>query len=127
MGAPSYIHPEPRTVVVEQFISMCDLNIEEKLSDCPSAESGIGRDVFSTNLEGREAAAKEISVRTASAMTSYNNQYLRRLMRSGNLEGIKLGQTWLIILDTLTEYLIGMNENEDQRCGPRKLERATDS
>ena len=35
---------------------------------------------------------KHISVQAAAELTGYNIQYLRRLLRYGKLEGIKIGQ-----------------------------------
>ena len=32
----------------------------------------------------------------AAEYSGYNEQYLRRLLRAGRLEGIKIGQVWLI-------------------------------
>jgi excisionase family DNA binding protein len=39
-----------------------------------------------------------ITVKTASEITGYNAQYLRRLLRARRLEAIKIGQVWLINL-----------------------------
>ena len=37
-----------------------------------------------------------ITVQAVSDATGYNIQYLRRLLRSGALKGVKIGQMWLI-------------------------------
>ena len=37
-----------------------------------------------------------ISVQVAASYSGYSTQYLRRLLRTGKLEGVKIGQTWLI-------------------------------
>ncbi|MGD9092809.1 MAG: hypothetical protein PVF74_08160 [Anaerolineales bacterium] len=37
-----------------------------------------------------------ITVKTAAKITGYNVQYLRSLLRAQRLEGIKIGQIWLI-------------------------------
>ena len=60
-----------------------------------------------------------ITVDTAAEITGYNIQYLRRLLRSGKLEGIKIGQIWLIELESLEMYLIHIESSSDRRCGPR--------
>jgi hypothetical protein len=39
---------------------------------------------------------QHIMVQAAAEATGYNIQYLRRLLRSGKLEGIKIGQMLLI-------------------------------
>ena len=60
-----------------------------------------------------------ITVQTAAELTGYNAQYLRRLMRSGTLEGLKIGQTWLIEWNSLAEHVIHGKRKIDHRCGPR--------
>ena len=62
---------------------------------------------------------KHISVQAASDVTGYNIQYLRRMLRSGTLEGIKIGQIWLIEMDALEAYLKSVESTSDRRCGPR--------
>ena len=42
---------------------------------------------------------RHVKVQAAAGVTGYNIQYLRRLLRSGNLKGIKIGQIWLIERD----------------------------
>jgi excisionase family DNA binding protein len=58
-------------------------------------------------------------VQAAAEVTGYNIQHLRRLLRSGMLEGIKIGQNWLIEMQSLETYLQTMETTSDQRCGPR--------
>jgi excisionase family DNA binding protein len=60
-----------------------------------------------------------ITVNTAAEATGYNIQYLRRLLRSGKLEGIKIGQLWLIEMQSLETYLQHIECTSDRRCGPR--------
>ena len=60
-----------------------------------------------------------ITVQAASDTTGYNMQYLRRLLRSGKLEGIKIGQIWLIEMQSLETYLQHVESTSDRRCGPR--------
>ena len=62
---------------------------------------------------------KYISVQAAAEVTGYNTQYLRRLMRSGKLEGIKIGQLWLIEMQSLETYLQHVETTSDRRCGPK--------
>ena len=62
---------------------------------------------------------KHISVQAASDVTGYNIQYLRRILRSGTLEGVKIGQMWLIEIDALEVYLRRIENTTDRRCGPR--------
>ena len=60
-----------------------------------------------------------ISVKAAAFHSGYNVQYLRRLLRDGRLNGMKLGQTWLIDKRTLEAYLENANHTQDKRFGPK--------
>ena len=60
-----------------------------------------------------------VTVQAAADVTGYNIQYLRRLLRSGKLESIKIGQLWLIEMHSLEKYLQHVENASDQRCGPR--------
>ena len=60
-----------------------------------------------------------ITVQAAAEATGYNIQYLRRILRSGALKGVKIGQMWLIEMDALEAYLKRVETTSDRRCGPR--------
>ena len=60
-----------------------------------------------------------ISVREAAVNSGYNPQYLRRLLRAGKLVGRKLGQVWLIQIDSFEAYLANAGSSEDHRFGPK--------
>jgi excisionase family DNA binding protein len=60
-----------------------------------------------------------LTVQAAAEATGYNIQYLRRMLRAGRLEAIKIGQVWLINLVSLENYLTVRMESNDRRCGPR--------
>jgi len=62
---------------------------------------------------------RHITVQAAAAATGYNIQYLRRILRSGTLEGVKIGQMWLIEMEALESYLQHVETTSDRRCGPR--------
>jgi excisionase family DNA binding protein len=62
---------------------------------------------------------KHISVKAAADFAGYSIQYLRRLLRQGRLEGVKIGQVWLINLASLDTYLKRARLMSDRRCGPR--------
>ena len=62
---------------------------------------------------------KHISVKAAAEFSGYSIQYLRRLLRRGHLEGIKIGQVWLINLGSLDAYLRNGQMVRDRRHGPR--------
>jgi hypothetical protein len=60
-----------------------------------------------------------ITVQAAADSTGYNVQYLRRILRFGTLEGIKIGQVWLIDMSSLEMHLQLVENTSDRRCGPR--------
>lgn len=60
-----------------------------------------------------------ISVKDAAECSGYSLQYLRRLLRMGKLEGIKIGQVWLIAMASFEAYLENANHSADQRFGPK--------
>ena len=60
-----------------------------------------------------------ISVKAASASSGYSLQYLRRLLRTGKLVGIKVGQVWLIELAAFEAYLENASKATDRRFGPQ--------
>ena len=62
---------------------------------------------------------QHITVQAAAEATGYNIQYLRRLLRSGALKGVKIGQMWLIEMSALENYLQHSETTSDRRCGPR--------
>jgi len=46
-----------------------------------------------------------ISVQVAASYSGYSLQYLRRLLRNSKLEGIKIGQLWLVEKGALDIYI----------------------
>ena len=62
---------------------------------------------------------QHITVQAAAEATGYNIQYLRRMLRSCTLGGIKIGQMWLIKMESLEAYLHRTESASDRRCGPR--------
>ncbi len=62
---------------------------------------------------------RHITVQAAADITGYNIQYLRRMLRSGTLEGVKIGQMWLIEMDALEAYFKRVESTSDRRCGPK--------
>ena len=60
-----------------------------------------------------------ITVQVAAEITGYNVQYLRRLLRAGKLESVKIGQIWLINLASLQDYFGCAISSDDLRCGPK--------
>jgi excisionase family DNA binding protein len=64
------------------------------------------------------ALGQHSSVKAAAQTFGYNEQYLRRLLRSGQLEGMKIGQVWLIKLAALEQHLQQGRTGQDRRRGP---------
>jgi len=62
---------------------------------------------------------RHLTVQAAAGITGYNIQYLRRLLRFGTLQGCKIGQMWLIDMESLETYLQHVESTTDRRCGPR--------
>jgi excisionase family DNA binding protein len=60
-----------------------------------------------------------ISVKTAVAFSGYSLQYIRRLLRTGKLVGLKIGQLWLIDKTTFEAYLKNVCKTADRRYGPK--------
>ena len=61
------------------------------------------------------------SIIEASQQTGYNEEYLRRLIRRGKVEAVKVGPAYLIRVDSLKEY-IKSQDPADGRTGPRQRE-----
>jgi len=62
---------------------------------------------------------KFITVKAAAEVSGYNVQYLRRLLRMEKLDSVKVGQVWLIKLDSLETYIQRIGNENDHRCGPK--------
>jgi hypothetical protein len=72
-----------------------------------------------TNLSTKQVIANHISVEAATEISGYNAQYLRRLLRAGKLNGVKVGQVWLIHLTSLQTYFSSALSSNDMRFGPK--------
>lgn len=72
-----------------------------------------------TILSTEQVIVNHISVQVATEITGYNAQYLRRLLRAGKLDGVKVGQVWLVNLDSLQEYFGRALRSDDLRYGPK--------
>ncbi len=58
-----------------------------------------------------------LTAHVSADVTGYYIQYLRRLLRSGKLEGIKIGQIWLIEMQSLESFLQHVESTSGRRCG----------
>ncbi|MBN2044524.1 MAG: helix-turn-helix domain-containing protein [Anaerolineales bacterium] len=59
-----------------------------------------------------------ITVQAAAEYSGYSLQYIRRLLRSGKLVGLKIGQVWLIEKSAFEAYLEKANQATERRFGP---------
>lgn len=59
------------------------------------------------------------SIKEASKKTGYNEEYLRRLIRRGKIEAVRIGPAYLIRVSSLDRYLKEMQLSGDARMGPR--------
>jgi excisionase family DNA binding protein len=60
-----------------------------------------------------------ITVKDAAFLSGYNTQYLRRMLRSGVLRGVKIGQMWIVDKAALDLYIEKAQVSTDQRFGPK--------
>jgi len=60
-----------------------------------------------------------ITVKTARLYTGYSQQYIHRLLRSGRLSGVKVGQVCLIDKESIDTYLNRALNSTDQRFSPK--------
>lgn len=60
-----------------------------------------------------------ISIKDAAEYGRYSLQYLHRLYRSSKLAGLKLGQVWLIEMESYETYLANAKSSKDHRFGPK--------
>ena len=70
-------------------------------------------------LNNGVVVSQHITVQAAADATGYNIQYLRSILRSGALVGIKIGQMWLIDMDAIEAYLKRVESTADRRYGSR--------
>jgi hypothetical protein len=68
-----------------------------------------------------------IPVNAACKLSGYNQQYLRRLLRQEKLEGIKIGQVWLIETLSLENHLSLGDQGRDRRYGPQTRKKRNSS
>ena len=63
----------------------------------------------------RDPKEKWVTTKEAIRITGYNAEYIRRLLRSGKVNGAKWGREWMIDRESLLAY-----EQGSERRGARK-------
>ncbi len=59
-----------------------------------------------------------ISVKAAAEFSGYSQQYIRRLLRCGKLDGLRIGHVWLIDKDIFLAYFEKAFQVTDRRFAP---------
>ncbi len=75
--------------------------------------------MVSINQTPNFVLTNHMSVKTAAEFSGYSLQYLRRLLRTDKLHGVKIGQLWLIDKFALDAYLESTALDRDRRFGPK--------
>ena len=111
MGVPKRTHhvhcaqaqvSERRTIASSSFSPCCALSSATDWQDCPAGGREPGMGLSSSQLAPSGVVLdRHLSVRAAAESSGCNEQYLRRLLRTGQLQGVKIGQVWLIRLASL--------------------------
>ena len=73
---------------------------------------------FSVKGLNPDVTDENITVKTASIFSGYNEQYLRRLLREGMFKTRTIGQLWLIEQADFGKYLSDATKSADKRFGP---------
>jgi len=60
-----------------------------------------------------------LTTEQAAELSGYHVNYLRRLIRRGDLEGRKVSIVWLIRRQSLLDYMAQAEESDDKRRGPK--------
>jgi hypothetical protein len=75
--------------------------------------------MFVNNEKSNFMINNHMSVKDASILSGYSMQYIRRLLRLNRLAGKKIGQVWLVEIDSLIDYLNDALKSVDQRFSPK--------
>ncbi len=60
-----------------------------------------------------------ITTQEAAELSGYHVNYLRKLIRRGDIRGRKVSIVWLIDRQSLLDYMAQAAESEDKRRGPK--------
>lgn len=76
---------------------------------------------FSVKDPQADLTGEYLTVKSTAEFSGYNQQYLRRLLRENIFLSKRIGQMWLIDLDSLLDYLRIGEQSQDKRYGPQKV------
>jgi len=65
-------------------------------------------------------AEKWITTADAAEMSGYHVNYIRYLVRLGDIQGRKFGPIWQVNRQSLINYLESAQSADDKRWGPKK-------
>lgn len=60
-----------------------------------------------------------LTTKQASELSGYHLVYIRDLIRAGQVDGRKWGQSWQVSKSSLLAYLEAANQSDDKRRGPK--------
>jgi excisionase family DNA binding protein len=61
-----------------------------------------------------------LTTQQAADLSGYHPNHIRRLVRSGEIQARKWGQSWQVSKQSLLAYLEAANQSGDQRRGPKE-------
>lgn len=61
-----------------------------------------------------------LTVQQAADLSGYHPNHIRRLVRSGEIQARKWGQSWQVSRQSLKAYLEVAAQSDDKRRGPHK-------
>lgn len=60
-----------------------------------------------------------LTTEQAAELSGYHPEHLRRLLKSGDIEGRKVSIVWLIKRRSLLDYIASAKQSGDKRRGPK--------
>ncbi len=64
-----------------------------------------------------------ITTTEAAKLSGYHPEYIRELIRTGEVEGRKFATVWQVSKQSLSAYLKTALESKDKRHGPKRLDK----
>jgi excisionase family DNA binding protein len=61
-----------------------------------------------------------ITTATAAELSGYHPEYIRRLIRRGEISGRKFGIVWQVNKSSIVSYVKAARNSKDRRKGPKK-------